>query len=165
MSANDSTMEKELLVIAKDLLQASDDLAATDPSASATFAQEAYEIGRNLGVVLDRLEEKEEPAFASALEFAASDDHTETEAFQLAEADEAPRRYERTRRSVMEESDDDLYRILDRQKEVLPTRDDFVPNRSPGRAAARSPSLTFESAPKRTGWLSWVRPREWRHAG
>jgi len=163
MSANDSTMENALLVIAKDLLQASDDLAATDPSASAKLAQEAYEIGRDLGIVRNHLDGKEDLALASAMRPAAKNNHAEKQHYQPAKMNGAPRRYEGARRAVREDSDDHLSRILDRQKELLPARGDVAPARAPSPHAGQS--LTFESLPKRTGWLSWMRPREWRHAG
>ena len=56
MSSNNAAVEAALLEIAKDLLQASDDLAATDPSSSAKLAHEAYEIGRDLGLVRSDLD-------------------------------------------------------------------------------------------------------------
>ena len=57
MSSDNAAMEAALLEIAKDLLQASDDLASTDPSASAKLAHEAYEIGRDLGIVRNHLDD------------------------------------------------------------------------------------------------------------
>ena len=161
MSANDSTMENALLVIAKDLLQASDDLAATDPAASAKFAQEAFEIGQDLGIVLDHIEDREKPNLASA----PASSVAEQETAAPGKANDALPHYVRPGRTVVDEADDDLFHILERQKEVIPVRDDVNADREHARAAARSPSLTFESQPKRSGWLSWIRPREWRHAG
>ena len=67
MSAPDPAMEAALLKIAKDLLQASDDLAPTDPAASAKLAHEAYEIGRDLGIVRDHVDDLVEASTVSSV--------------------------------------------------------------------------------------------------
>ena len=162
MSTNDSAMEAALLKIAKDLLQASDDLAATDPSASAKFAHEAYEIGRDLGIVRNHVDDDED--LAGVLNPSAYDgkgltrDRSDHATVDVA-ADHTS--YDRPRSD--DDMDVDLSRILDRQKAMLPNTTELAPVRKPSRNGR---ALTFESAPsKRPGWFGWMRPREWRHAG
>lgn len=157
MSSNDAAMEAALLEIAKDLLQASDDLASTDPSASAKLAHEAYEIGRDLGIVRNHVDDKSE--LASALEVSVRNDGTSA----VVQADGPSNASAYERREIEEDSDADLLRILDRQKAMLPKPTELAPVRKPSRG---SRSMTFESAPsRRSGWFGWMRPREWRHAG
>ena len=165
MSSNDEAMEAALLAIAKDLLQASDDLAPTNPSASAKLAHEAYEIGRDLGIVRSHLgEDNDGDVSASAL--ALSLEQVEMPALNGVEGkangsngNPAPQaQYE-----VEDEADADLFRILDRQKAILPTASDMPPMRQ---ASRNGRSMTFESTPpRRSGWFGWMRVREWRHAG
>jgi hypothetical protein len=183
MSATDSTMENALLLIAKDLLQASDDLAATDPSASAKLAQEAYEIGRDLGIVRNHLDSKDEVDVSSLREMASMNGFAGTRAEQASSTNGAAADMNGFASSVgghassangeggereslwvshHDDSDDGLSRILDRQKSMLPTRIDVAPPRQP---TQNGKPLTFESVPKRSGWFGWIRPREWRHAG
>ena len=153
MSSNDAAMETALLEIAKDLLQASDDFASTDPSASAKLAHEAYEIGRDLGIVRNHVDDAGE--LAEALEASSFDGGKAS--------DEEVRTKTHKRRDVEDDSDADLLRILDRQKAILPKPVELAPVRKPSRGTR---SLTFESAPpRRSGWFGWMRPREWRHAG
>lgn len=163
MSSNNAAIETALLEIAKDLLQASDDLASTDPSASAKLAHEAYEIGRDLGVVRNHLDGAE---LASALESASLGggdkivhDHVEERIVDEVEEETAF-----PRRDVDDDSDAELFRILDRQKALLPKPVELAPVRKPSRGTQ---SLSFDSAqPRRSGgWFGWMRPREWRHAG
>ncbi len=157
MSAPDPAMEAALLKIAKDLLQASDDLASTDPAASAKLAHEAYEIGRDLGIVRDHVDDVMEAADVSAAVIQSDDqvtfDHIEGSG-----------RYKPRHNGsfVEDETDNDLFRILDRQKSMLPTPVELAPTRDPSRDVR---SMTFESMPKRSGWFGWMRSREWRHAG
>ncbi|MGI9498923.1 MAG: hypothetical protein ACR2P3_02725 [Geminicoccaceae bacterium] len=162
MSSNDAGMETALLEIAKDLLQASDDLASTDPSASAKLANEAYEIGRDLGIVRDHVDDTIE--LTSELQAPNPVD-------QRAASEHANKRYAgepvqetpHQRRDIEDEADADLFRILDRQKALLPQPVELAPVRKPARS---NRSLTFESPPpRRSGWFGWMRPREWRHAG
>ena len=158
MSSNDAAMEAALLEIAKELLQASDDLASTDPSASAKLAHEAYEIGRDLGIVRNHVDDRFE--LASALEASVRSD--ETSAFEHADETSGATAYPRVESE--EDQDDDLLRILDRQKAMLPRSvEQLAPVKKPSRD---SRPLTFESAPaRRSGWFGWMRSREWRHAG
>ena len=183
MSAIDSTMENALLLIAKDLLQASDDLAATDPSASAKLAQEAYEIGRDLGIVRNHLDSKDEVDVSSLREMASLNGLAGAHAKQASRTNGATADMNGFTSSINghssstngerpehdslwvshhDDGDDGLSRILDRQKSMLPTRIDVAPPRQP---AQNGKPLTFESVPKRSGWFGWIRPREWRHAG
>ena len=162
MSSNNAAIETALLEIAKDLLQASDDLASTDPSASAKLAHEAYEIGRDLGVVRNHLDGAE---LASALESATlGSDKAVRENANEPIVDEVDDETTFQRRDVEDEADAELFRILDRQKALLPKPVELAPVRKPSRGTR---SLSFESAtPRRSsGWFGWMRPREWRHAG
>lgn len=157
MSSNDAGMETALLEIAKDLLQASDDLAATDPSASAKLAHEAYEIGRDLGIVRNHLDEPEAAEFSSAtttVSYQQNGHHVSTPDQNGSD---------RLHRDVEDDADADLFRILDRQKAILPTPMDLAPARKPSRGTKQ---MTFEAqAARRSSWFGWMRPREWRHAG
>jgi len=161
MSSNDDAMEVALLVIAKDLLQASDDLAPTDPSASAKLAHEAYEIGRDLGIVRNHLDDEELPNGSTSPVRDA-----ETSVFNGIDTASEVRDGDNTsyrRRDIEDDVDADLFRILDRQKAMLPKAVDMQPARQP---SLNTRSLTFESAPtRRSGWFGWIRSREWRHAG
>ena len=158
MSSNDAAMEAALLEIAKDLLQASDDLASTDPSASAKLAHEAYEIGRDLGIVRNHLDDGSE--LANALETSAREDKASPIDHTVSSEMSSVQKH----RDVEDASDADLFRILDRQKAMLPKPvEQLAPVRKPSRGGR---SLTFESAPpRRSSWFGWIRPREWRHAG
>lgn len=169
MNANDASVEVALLGIAKDLLQASDDLAATDPSASAKLAHEAYEIGRDLGIVRNHLE----PPFVApgaklaAKAPAASVSPSYGEQASISQLDTASvngiESNASQTRQVEEEGDDDLFRILDRQRAVVPDFAELTPVRKPSQ---HDKQLTFEvEAPKRSGWFSWMRSRDLHHAG
>ncbi|MEZ5932495.1 MAG: hypothetical protein R3F54_11160 [Alphaproteobacteria bacterium] len=154
-------MEAALLEIAKDLLQASDDLASTDPSASAKLAHEAYEIGRDLGIVRSHLD----GTVQLSADATAGAEGGDLEGVRSIGADTglSAARHGYERRDGDDESDAELLRILDRQKAMLPKPVELTPVRKPSRDTR---SLTFESAPaKRSGWLGWMRSREWRHAG
>lgn len=157
MSSKDAAMETALLEIAKDLLQASDDLAATDPSASAKLAHEAYEIGRDLGIVRNHLDEPEISVFS-----------TPVPAVSRRSDDRGPAVLDQSgpdlrQREIEDESDVGLFRILDRQKAILPNQTELAPARTPSRGTK---PITFESpAARRSSWFGWMRPREWRHAG
>lgn len=165
MSSNDDAMEVALLAIAKDLLQASDDLAPTDPSASAKLAHEAYEIGRDLGIVRNHLDDDDEDVTSNAL--ALSLDQAEMPALNGIEVKANGSNGVSTphaRREIEDDADADLFRILDRQKAMLPTVADV---QQPMRQASHNArSMTFESTPpRRSSWFGWMRSREWRHAG
>lgn len=183
MSETDAAMEAALLKIAKDLLQASDDLASTDPQASAKLAHEAYEIGRDLGVVRNRVEETDalSTAFAPAEQrFEPPSERENAEGYRDTRAyKEGARAYKRRsigelsdnvrntrfrRRDVGDETetDADLYRILDRQKAMLPKPVEFI---AAGPLEHDDEPMIFEAAPRRSGWFGWMRSREWRHAG
>ncbi|MGI9421123.1 MAG: hypothetical protein ACR2RA_25135 [Geminicoccaceae bacterium] len=152
-----------MLEIAKDLLQASDDLAATDPSASAKLAHEAYEIGRDLGIVRNHLDDTEELASALGSPPLSSGDRQTSARTDRRSGDVAANQPSYRRPDVDDEKDTDLSRILDRQRAMLPKPVELAPVRKPSRGAQ---TLTFESAPpKRSSWFGWMRPREWRHAG
>jgi hypothetical protein len=161
MSSKNASMEAALLEIAKDLLQASDDLASTDPSASAKLAHEAYEIGRDLGIVRSHLDGKDRLSAGAA---------SVTDGRQSTGGDSADEhsglvsaRNGYDRHNGEDDSDAELLRILDRQKALLPKPVELAPVRKPSRDTR---GLTFESMPpKRSGWLGWMRSREWRHAG
>jgi hypothetical protein len=157
MSAPDPAMEAALLKIAKDLLQASDDLAPTDPAASAKLAHEAYEIGRDLGVVRDHVGDGSESETAFSFVAKGSD-------AAVYDRDDVDASHEPRRNGTLVEDDTDahLFRILDRQKAMLPTPVELAQGRDAGRDVR---SMTFESVPKRSGWFGWMRSREWRHAG
>ncbi len=155
MSSNDAAIEVALLEIAKDLLQASDDLAATDPSASAKLAQEAYEIGRDLGVVLTNLEETLDDAEEMASDDVLSLDYAQSNGtYQTGQP----------ARIVEEDGDDELFRILDRQRAVVPDFAEPVPVQKPSR---RPEPVAFEvsATPRRSKWFSWVRSRDLSHVG
>lgn len=167
MSSKNAAMEAALLEIAKDLLQASDDLAPTNPSASAKLAHEAYEIGRDLGIVRDHVDDDDE--FSNAL--AQADTSTQDVMPEPQPYAAQPQRYETEpaqqstyrRRDVDDDSDDELLRILDRQRAILPKPVDISPVRKPSRGAH---AMTFDAPqPRRSGWFGWMRSREWRHAG
>ena len=172
MSSKDASMEAALLEIAKDLLQASDDLASTDPSASAKLAHEAYEIGRDLGIVRNHLDdgagELADALSVSSQQIGVSPSsdlaHEHKSDFSREQKVENP--IEKTfyrRRDLDDEADDDLTRILDRQKAMLPKPVEVAPARLSNRSTQ---SLTFEAAQtRRSGWFGWMRSREWRHAG
>lgn len=161
MSGTDAAMEAALLAIAKDLLQASDDLAQTDPAASAKLAHEAYEIGRDLGIVRNHVDDA--PDLSSVAASSADSEPVLTFERNGAGADADPaRQASYGRRDSEDESDVDLFRILDRQKAMLPKPAELSPVLAPSR---KSRPLNFESAPRRSGWFGWMRPREWRHAG
>ncbi len=154
MSSNDAAIEVALLEIAKDLLQASDDLAATDPSASAKLAQEAYEIGRDLGVVLTNLETSLDD----------TEEVTADEVLPLTYASSnGAHQPGQPMRVVEEDGDDELFRILDRQRAVVPDFAEPVPVQKPSRKAE---PIAFEvPAPRRSKWFSWVRSRDLSHVG
>lgn len=158
MSSNDAAMEAALLEIAKDLLQASDDLASTDPSASAKLAHEAYEIGRDLGIVRNHLDDSS--GLTGVLKAPAHDGNSSS----ADHADGSEASSVQRHRDAEDVSDADLFRILDRQKAMLPKSvEQLAPVRKPSRGGR---SLTFESASsRRSSWFGWMRPREWRHAG
>lgn len=158
MSPNDVAIDAALLEIAKDLLQASDDLASTDPSASAKLAHEAYEIGRDIGFVRNHVDDKSE--LASALEASVRDDGAVV--FEAADGLSGTSAYQRS--DVDDDADADLLRILDRQKAMLPKPAELAPVRKTSRG---SRAMIFEStqSSRRSGWFGWMRPREWRHAG
>lgn len=162
MAARDSAMETALLEIAKDLLQASDDLASTDPTASAKLAQEAYEIGRDLGIVRNHVDELfAEPGVVETV--AQDGEAAVVDRSEVMSPNSAATIPSTRRRDVDDESDADLLRILDRQKAMLPKPVELAPARKPSRGTR---SMSFESVPRRrSGWLAWMRPREWRHAG
>jgi hypothetical protein len=162
MSAPDPAMEAALLRIAKDLLQASDDLASTDPAASAKLAHEAYEIGRDLGVVRSNVDDVIETAAASLSNTQSA--VRRKEHHMVFDQPEVNVRHESRRNIAVgnDEPDADLFRILDRQKSMLPTPVEIAPTRDTSRDVR---AMTFESAPKRSGWFGWMRSREWRHAG
>ena len=164
MSSNDEAMEDALLAIAKDLLQASDDLAPTNPSASAKLAHEAYEIGRDLGIVRNLLDDDDEDVSTSVL--TPSMEQAEMPAVNGVEIEAIGSNgnlMPPVQCEVEDEADADLFRILDRQKAILPTASDAPPMRQASRGAR---SMTFESTPpRRSGWFGWMRVREWRHAG
>lgn len=173
MDSKDAEVEVALLEIAKDLLQASDDLAATDPSASAKLAHEAYEIGRDLGVVRNHLESP--PTFAAPNPGPiAKELPTSPPQDFLQPPNESRRSLQRSNsvtaaapalqaRVAEEEGDDELFRLLDRQRAVVPSFSDLSPARRPSR---NDKQLTFEvTPPRRSGWFSWVRSRDLRHAG
>ncbi|NJO36697.1 MAG: hypothetical protein HC871_02580 [Rhizobiales bacterium] len=157
MSSKHAAMEAALLEIAKDLLQASDDLASTDPSASAKLAHEAYEIGRDLGIVRSHLDGTVQLSAGSGVT-SGSD---QAQGLGSAKVGAGLGGYEH--RDSDDEADAELLRILDRQKAMLPKSIDVTPIRKPSHDTR---ALTFESAPpKRSSWLGWMRSREWRHAG
>lgn len=156
MSSNDAAMESALLEIAKDLLQASDDLASTDPSSSAKLAHEAYEIGRSLGIVRNHVDGESE--LARALKASVHDD----KASSFDHEDGSATAYQH--RDSEDDADADLFRILDRQKAMLPnSTEQLAPFRKSSRGGR---SMTSEPvSTRRSGWFGWMRPREWRHAG
>lgn len=170
MNSNDAAVEVALLEIAKDLLQASDDLAPTDPSASAKLAHEAYEIGRDLGIVRNHLDPsfpvmsanstKEGTAATEFLQRQAGAVAGGSHAFSLnSDGEQAASRT----RDIEEDGDDELFRILDRQRAVVPNFAELTPTRKPSRNGKH---VTFEvSEPRRSGWFSWMRSRDLRHAG
>ncbi len=166
MNENDTEMETALLEIAKDLLQASDDLAALDPPASAKLAQEAYEIGRDLGIVRNHLDSTDRSGLAAAFEASSRTGGTTAESVVEVAGDgdvDGPEVNGRVhRRETDDEVEDGLSRILDRQRAILPEPVDLAPVRKPSR---NGKPLTFDSARKRSGWFGWMRGREWRHAG
>lgn len=163
MSSKDAAMEAALLAIAKDLLQASDDLAATNPSASAKLAHEAYEIGRDLGIVRNHLDDGADQLQADRSEAPAEFGRGVVFETIKSEFTGNARGDAHRRRDTEDDADPELLRILDRQKALLPKPVELAPVRQPSRSAR---SLTFEAAPpKRSGWFGWMRSREWRHAG
>lgn len=158
MSSNDAAVEVALLGIAKDLLQASDDLAATDPSASAKLAHEAYEIGRDLGIVRNHLDA--EPALPENVSSAQS--YSDTPKPEFALNDQAHHTASQ-QRVIEEEGDDELFRILDRQRDVVPNFPEHFAARESHQDAKQ---LRFEMAtPRRSGWFSWMRSRDLSHVG
>ena len=174
MSSKDAAVEVALLEIAKDLLQASDDLAASDPSASAKLAHEAYEIGRDLGIVRNHLEppQAEVPRTSNGSQAVSqrANGYHQTGAnghngSVNGHAGNAGHNDGTPKRVAEEEGDDDLFRILDRQREVVPSFSELAPVRSPSR---QNKDATFEvssPAPKRSSWFSWMRSRDLHHAG
>lgn len=157
MSADKKAMDVALLEIAKDLLQASDDLAATDPTASAKLAYEAFEIGRDLSIVREYLEE---PAGARPAVGRGAPARSDAEPAAAAlKRDSTP---QLPRQEIEDDSDDELFRILDRQKAIVPDPADFMPVRKAGKKAA---GMMLEPSPRRSGWFGWMHPKEWRHAG
>lgn len=160
MSSKDAAMEAALLEIAKDLLQASDDLAPTNPSASAKLAHEAYEIGRDLGIVRDHVDDDEELSSAIARTEPSIQDVVAEQAGPVEESASQPTYRHRI---GDDDSDEELLRILDRQREILPKPVDIAPVRKPSRG---NRPMTFDGPqPRRSSWFGWMRSREWRHAG
>lgn len=169
MNSKDAAVEVALLEIAKDLLQASDDLAATDPSASAKLAHEAYEIGRDLGIVRSHLSPSlaktagdpivSEPAAGIAQSYA----HSAAASHDGFSQENGVENGASRTRVQEEEGDDELFRILDRQRAVVPNFSELAPARKPSRNAKQ---MTFDvSTPRRSGWFGWMRSRDLRHAG
>ena len=115
MNSDNMAMDAALLEIAKDLLQASDDLAAADPAASAKLAQEAFEIGRDLGIVREYLEKPAEAHSSIGGDAAGQCGATRGTAASKPVAMSRIHRQE-----AEDESDDDLFRILDRQRAIVP---------------------------------------------
>ncbi|MGI9491580.1 MAG: hypothetical protein ACR2QF_04180 [Geminicoccaceae bacterium] len=169
MNSKDAAVEVALLEIAKDLLQASDDLAATDPSASAKLAHEAYEIGRDLGIVREQLRPSSAKAVADAIVNGAMSETTyghgqSTNGYQNGASgmNGAGTRASQPN-GQEEEGDEELFRLLDRQRAVVPALPELAPARKPSRNTKR---VTFEvSTPRRSGWFSWMRSRDLHHAG
>lgn len=165
MSSNNAAMENALLEVAKDLLQASDELAPTDPQASAKLAHEAYEIGRDLGVVRNHTDEADDVEDLTDIEMSLADIEEELLTKKVDEHLDAGPVIEpiSLRHDGEDDSDDDLLRILDRQKALLPETAKPTPVKQPSRGF-QSPA--FESVPpRRSSWFGWMRSREWRHAG
>lgn len=164
MSSKDAGVEVALLEIAKDLLQASDDLAATDPSASAKLAHEAYEIGRDLGIVRDHLEPTVGVELANTEDTSVSPLAFDDVSNYELTLNGSSQRSESQERVVEEDGDDELFRILDRQRDVVPKFSELLPARNARRRT--SGHVRFEvSTSRRTGWFSWMRSREVSHAG
>jgi hypothetical protein len=161
MSTEDVAVETALLEIAKDLLQASDDMSKTHPAAAAKLAQEAYEIGRDLGIVQLRLYGKEQdvesedvlllpqPILRNGSVNGETNGHHVNGSNGHANGN--------GHRQIEDDSDLELFRILDRQRAIVPTPAEFVPSRPSNGAAP-------QTKPKRARWLEWMRPREWHHA-
>ncbi|MGI9452407.1 MAG: hypothetical protein ACR2QH_17470 [Geminicoccaceae bacterium] len=168
MNSKDAAVEVALLEIAKDLLQASDDLAPTDPSASAKLAHEAYEIGRDLGIVREELDSSlgrtvTDPIANGVTSETAYDHDQSANGYQNGASHSNGAQSEQAQPSDQEEGDDELFRLLDRQRAVVPNLPELAPARKPSRNAKR---LNFEvSTPRRSGWFSWMRSRDLHHAG
>lgn len=163
MSSNHAAMEAALLEIAKDLLQASDDLASTDPSASAKLAREAYEIGRDLGIVRNHVDDDAMKLLNAVGSSIGNNGARMVDQADGSNADDEALNGGHQRNGSEDDSDAGLLRILDRQKAMLPKPVELAPVRKPSRS---SPAQTFESVPRRrSGWFGWMRSREWRHAG
>lgn len=169
MNSNNAAVEVALLEIAKDLLQASDDLAATDPSASAKLAHEAYEIGRDLGMVRDQLDPSSAKSVIDPIvveptsDLNQPNDHLDTSSPNGFTPSNGVENGANRSRVHEEEGDDELFRILDRQRAVVPNFSELAPARKPSRNAKQ---MNFEvSTPRRSGWFSWMRSRDLRHAG
>lgn len=167
MSSKDAAMEAALLEIAKDLLQASDGLASIDPSSSAKLANEAYEIGRDLGIVRNHVGDMSKPA--ETLQASVQDDRLRVviRDHKASSSDHVKGSMTASasqQNHVEDDADDELLRILDRQKAMLPgSTEQHALVRKPSRA---SRSVTFEATqPRRSSWFGWMRSREWRHAG
>ncbi len=155
MNSDKMAVDAALLEIAKDLLQASDDLATADPAASAKLAHEAFEIGRDLSIVRNYLEE---PARSQSPNDGARNDGGPDATTTLKRASTSRGR----RQEIEDDADDELFRILDRQKAIVPDPSDFLPVR---KADGKAAGMTFESSRRRSGWFGWMHPKEWRHAG
>ena len=157
-----------LLEIAKELLQASDDLAATDPSASAKLAHEAYEIGRDLGIVREELDSSlgrgADPMANGATSETAYGHGPSANGYENGTSHMNGGEGEQAQPSDQEEEgDDELFRLLDRQRAVVPSLPELAPARKPSRNTKR---MNFEvSTPRRSGWFSWMRSRDLHHAG
>jgi len=170
MNSKNAAVEVALLEIAKDLLQASDDLAATDPSASAKLAHEAYEIGRDLGIVREQVDPPSSAKVAAepvANGTTSEIDYSYNGAAQNYQnginSSNAVQSGSPRPRVKEEEGDDELFRILDRQRAVVPSFSELAPARKPSR---KTKQMTFEvSTPRRSGWFSWMRSRDFHHAG
>jgi hypothetical protein len=168
MNSNNAAVEVALLEIAKDLLQASDDMAPTDPSASAKLAHEAYEIGRDLGIVRNHLD----PSPAKMSPASGQAENGRAAANARDEATSAGQNGFGSGNGVNnrlrlgdpeDEVDDDLLRILDRQRAVVPNFAELTPARRPSRNGKQ---VTFEvQEPRRSGWFGWMRSRDLRQVG
>ena len=158
MSSEDVAVETALLEIAKDLLQASDDMAEIDPAAAAKLAQEAYEIGRDLGIVKLDLHGRDEPE-ANGDEVLLPPQPILRNGSAHAGSNGTANGHSNGHRQVEEDSDLELFRILDRQRAIVPTPAEFVPSRPTNGNAANGQSRT-----KRSRWLDWMRAKEWHHA-
>ncbi len=188
MSATDTEVEDPLLKVAKALLIASGELAGTDPEGAAKLAQEAYDIAHELDIERHHLEEAigigveldeimpamTEPADLDLDEPLDLDLNLDREAAPTVDREPVrtnvelkPSKMTKVEERVTEEEGDDgLYRILDRQRDVVPKLTELLPTDEP---MNRSEEMRFEvsssPSPRRSGWFSWMRSREISHAG